>query len=193
MQKLLCLILAGLLAGFCAGCAAPQSVFSSEPTPSAAAPVPASERPEPTSPKPTQEPEPEFTLCFTEDDVIMVAKIMEVECPHVPSQTRQAAVAWTICNRADAGMMGCTTIAEVCTYPNQFAYYPDTPVRESMLELSEDVLTRWSMERSGLTDVGRVIPPDVMWFTGDGRENYFRNAYRGGEIWDWSLPSPYET
>lgn len=26
-----------------------------------------------------------------------------------------------------------------------------------------------------------------------GLLNHFRNAYRGGDRWDWSLPSPYES
>lgn len=47
--------------------------------------------------------------------------------------------------------------------------------------------------KDGETDTGRVLPSDYLWFSGDGKHNYFRNAYKGGETWDWSLPSPYET
>ena len=32
-----------------------------------------------------------------------------------------------------------------------------------------------------------------LWFTGDGKRNHFQNEYKGGEVWDWSLPSPYES
>ena len=42
-------------------------------------------------------------------------------------------------------------------------------------------------------EVGRVLPADYLWFSGDGKRNHFRNAYRGGDRWDWSLPSPYES
>lgn len=186
MQRLLCLILAGLAAAFLVSCAAPESNTSQAP---AATPTVA---PTPT-PEPTAAPLPEFDLLFTEVDVYMVAQVMEEECANVPSITRQAAVAWTICNRVDAGVGG-STIAEVCTYPNQYAYHPSTVPRESVLWLAEDVLTRWSMERAGIEDVGRVIPSDFAWFNGDGVENYFRNAYRGDyDIWDWSLPTPYES
>lgn len=37
------------------------------------------------------------------------------------------------------------------------------------------------------------LPVFEVTFSGDGKHNYFRNAYKGGETWDWSLPSPYET
>ncbi len=47
--------------------------------------------------------------------------------------------------------------------------------------------------KDGEADVGRVLPSDYLWFTGDGKRNHFRNAYRGGQIWDWSLPTPYES
>lgn len=42
-------------------------------------------------------------------------------------------------------------------------------------------------------DVGRVLPPDYLYFSGDGKRNHFRNEYDGGQTWDWSLPSPYES
>ena len=161
--------------------------------------TPAEPTPAPTEdvePEPTQEvseePDTGYVSYFTEADVLMVAKILEVECPYVPSLTRQAAVAWTICNRVDNGVGG-YTIYSVCTYPNQYAYYPNTPVRDSMLWLARDVLTRWEREKNGETNVGRVIPSDYMWFVGSNGENHFRNSYKGGRIWDWSLSSPYAT
>lgn len=67
------------------------------------------------------------------------------------------------------------------------------PIDDEIKALCEDVLTRWYAEKDGETDTGRVLPSDYLWFSGDGKHNYFRNAYKGGETWDWSLPSPYET
>lgn len=55
------------------------------------------------------------------------------------------------------------------------------------------MLSRWYAEREGQVEVGRVLPADYLWFSGDGERNHFRNAYRGGDRWDWSLPSPYES
>lgn len=133
---------------------------------------------------------PDYTAFFTEADVAMMAKILAVECPSVPSTTEQACVAWTICNRVDAGY---GTLEQVMTAPNQFAYYNSTEAPSHLYDLAEDVLIRWSREKSGQQDVGRVLPSDYMWFSGDGRHNYFRNQYQGGEVWTYSLPTPYES
>lgn len=58
---------------------------------------------------------------------------------------------------------------------------------------SADVLSRWERERNGETDVGRVLPSGYMWYRGDGVHNHFRDAYKGGTAWDWTLESPYES
>ena len=71
--------------------------------------------------------------------------------------------------------------------------FNDLPVDDEIKALCEDVLTRWYAEKDGEADTGRVLPSDYLWFSGDGKHNYFRNAYKGGETWGWSLPSPYET
>lgn len=132
----------------------------------------------------------DYAVLFTEEDVVMMAKILAVECPSVPSVMEQACVAWTICNRVDAGY---GTLSQVMTAPNQFAYYASTEATPELLALAEDVLTRWSREKSGHQDVGRVLPAGFLWFSGDGQHNYFRNQYQGGDVWDYSLPNPYES
>jgi len=86
------------------------------------------------------------------------------------------------------------TVTEVMTAPNQFAYYYNTPVTDKLYWLAQDVLTRWNAERNGEVSVGRVLPKDYTHYTGDGVHNYFRNAYKGNySIWNYSLPSPYES
>ena len=40
--------------------------------------------------------------------------------------------------------------------------------------------------------VGRVLPKEYLYFTGDGVHNYFTTEWQGGQTWDWSLESPYE-
>lgn len=106
------------------------------------------------------------------------------------TETEQAAVIWCVLNRVDAGY---GSIAQVITAPYQFTgYRAGNPVTEELYALAVDVLTRWRLEKLGGGNVGRVLPSDYLWFTGDGRHNHFRNAYRGGTYWDWSLPSPYE-
>jgi hypothetical protein len=83
------------------------------------------------------------------------------------------------------------TIAQIITKPAQFAYSNSTPVWDNLYALSLDVLDRWQREQAGETDVGRVLPKDYLWYTGDGKHNNFRNSYNGKVYWDYSLPSPY--
>ena len=110
------------------------------------------------------------------------------------SETEQAAVIWCILNRVDSSIRYMPdNIIDVVTQKHQFLGYVKTfPVTEEIRELVIDVLTRWEMEKAGVENVGRVLPPEYMWFHGDGRHNHFRDAYRGGNRWDWSLDSPYE-
>ena len=110
------------------------------------------------------------------------------------SETEQAAVIWCILNRVDSSIRYMPdNIIDVVTQKYQFLGYVETfPVTEEIRELVIDVLTRWEIEKAGVENVGRVLPPEYMWFHGDGRHNHFRDAYRGGNRWDWSLDSPYE-
>lgn len=137
----------------------------------------------------TPEPTPTLAPLYSEDDVVMMAKIMWAEARGIESDAEVAAVGWTICNRVAAGY---GTPAEVMTAPNQFAYLPDAPVWDRLYILAGDVLDRWQREVSGEPDVGRVLPPGYLYFEGDGTHNYFRDEYIGGTVWDWTLPSPYE-
>ena len=59
-------------------------------------------------------------------------------------------------------------------------------------ELALDVIERWLDEKDGETEVGRVLPREYLFFTGDGKHNHFRTEWDGGQVWDWSLQSPYE-
>ena len=54
------------------------------------------------------------------------------------------------------------------------------------------MLSRREREKAGEKNVGRILPPEYMWFYGDGWHNHFRDSYRGGNRWDWSLDNPYE-
>lgn len=140
-----------------------------------------------------EEPDP-IVMYFTEDEVIMVAKLLKRECNGMKSDTEKACVVWVACNRVDSDAFRGDTITEIVTAENQFAYYYNTPVEDELYELALDVLTRWNAERNGEESVGRVLPADYTFFAGDGVHNYFRNAYRSPyTIWDYSLPSPYDS
>ena len=140
----------------------------------------------------------------SEVDIPNIEKKYKDEIPYIArtvwgeargcSKTEQAAVIWCILNRVDSSIRYMPdNIIDVVTQKHQFLGYVKTfPVTKKIRELVIDVLTRWEMEKAGVENVGRVLPPEYMWFHGDGRHNHFRDSYRGGNRWDWSLDSPYE-
>jgi len=65
-------------------------------------------------------------------------------------------------------------------------------VDPDILALVEDVLARWMAEKECVGSVGRVLPKEYLYLTGDGAHNYFTTEWQGGQTWDWSLESPYE-
>lgn len=143
--------------------------------------------------EPTPEPTPTITWYYTDEDVITMAKVMYREARGVGSITQIACVGWVACNRVDAGVFG-DTITEVLTAPGQFAWIPDTPVEDWLVEIAEDVLQKWSIEKSTGEHCGRVLPAEYLYFHGDGEVNWFRIEYEhNGQYWDYSLPSPYES
>ena len=108
-----------------------------------------------------------------------------------------AAVMWCCCWRSLLGTRAgyADTIVDVCAKPYHFlGYSPNNPVLPELLEMAEDVLVRFYRHQDGesLEAVGCVLPPDYLFFVGNGYVNTFRNQYVGGTIWDWSLPNPYE-
>jgi len=59
--------------------------------------------------------------------------------------------------------------------------------------IAADVLIRWEREKREGGEVGRVLPAEYVFFTGDGEVNHFRTEYEGGMFWDWSLKNPYSS
>ena len=122
-------------------------------------------------PEPSAEPE----MYFTEDDVIAMAKMLWGEARGCALNNQQKAV-WCVLNRVDDPRFP-DTIQGVLSQPSQFhGYSPDFPVWDGLKEVALDVLTRWSMEKQGVT-VERELPNTYLWFTGDGVQNHFREAY----------------
>ena len=140
----------------------------------------------------TPESEPEVTpQPWTDEEVIVLARMLWGEARGVSSDAEKAACVWCVLNRVDHGY---GDIITVVTTPEQFVgYNEENPVDDGLITLCIDVLSRWYVEKDGQAEVGRVLPADYLWFSGDGERNHFRNAYRGSDRWDWSLPSPYES
>ena len=139
---------------------------------------------------------PEWPKLYSDEDAVALAKTLWGEARGVKDNgivsgdCQRAAVVWCVLNRYDAGYAD--SIYEVITAKDQFhGYSADYPVEDDLLELAYDVLDRWNAEKHGETDVGRVLPAEYLWFGGDGEVNRFRDAWKGGNKWDWSMPDPY--
>lgn len=123
--------------------------------------------------------EPSYIFYYTENDVIMVAKLLTKEAGGVRSITQKAAVAWVVLNRVMSNKYP-NTIAEVITQPYQFeGWHPETEPYDDCIKLARDVLERWNREMNGETNVGRIIPEEYLYFTGDGVNNYFTTVQYG--------------
>ncbi len=147
--------------------------------------------PEPEAATPEQ-PAVELVRLYTEADVEMLARLIYTEARGVRSKTEQAAVVWVVLNRLDNPNRLQKTIAEVVCAPYQFDYRPWAPVTDEFKALAADVLERWQAEKSGVEDVGRVLPPEYQYFEGWGGRNWFSAKWKSQEYWGWGLASPYE-
>ena len=128
---------------------------------------------------------------FTNEEIDYIAKTVWGEARGL-SKTHQAGVVWTILNRCDDGRFG-KGIISVVTAPSQFAgYRSGNPVDPEIRDLVVDVLDRYSQEKAGIENVGRVLPKEYLYFRGNGRVNLFSKKWKSNNVWDWSLESPYE-
>ncbi|MFG6330870.1 MAG: cell wall hydrolase [Lachnospiraceae bacterium] len=125
-------------------------------------------------------------------EVEALAKMLYGEARGVASDTEKAACVWCVLNRVDDPRFP-DTVLEVVAAPYQFAgYSADYPVLPELEWIAADVLTRYHEEKSGGDNVGRVLPADYCFFTGDGEHNYFTIGWKDTETWGWTLSSPYD-
>ena len=127
---------------------------------------------------------------YTREDAEMLAKMVWGEARSLDA-TQQAAAIWCALNRVEDTAFP-NSIQAVVTQKWQFSGYRESnPIDPDILALVYDVLARWSIEQSCVGGVGRVLPRNYLFFTGNGIENRFRKGYRDTEAWDWSLDNPY--
>ena len=128
---------------------------------------------------------------FTNEEIDHITKTVWGEARGL-SKTHQAGVVWAILNRCDDGRFGKGVIG-VVTAPSQFAgYRSSNPVDPEIRDLVVDVLDRYSQEKAGIDNVGRVLPKEYLYFRGNGKVNLFSKKWNSDNVWDWSLESPYE-
>lgn len=124
------------------------------------------------SPLPSWEP--------ADEDVEAIARTLYGECRGAETVAEQEAVAWVILNRLDAGYAD--TVLGVVSAPGQFAgYSQEHPLWTELVEVAERVLTMHHREQLG-ESVARVLPREYLWFSGDGKRNYFRCEYDGERV-----------
>ena len=183
-------------AGFLMGAGANGSVIAGDAPEQIVSTVVPADVPTETPPEKTPEPVEEVVveLPYTEDEVVILCKTVYGEALVTNSDMEMSAVVWCILNRVDdASGQYPDTITGVVTKSQFHGYEADHPVTERIEWLVRDVLDRWVAERNGATDVGRTLPSEYLFFTGDGWHNHFRTEWQGGTRWDWSLPNPYES
>ena len=128
---------------------------------------------------------------FTNEEIDHITKTVWGEARGL-SKTHQAGVVWTILNRCDDGRFG-KGVIDIITAPSQFAgYRSGNPVDPEIRDLVVDVLNRYSQEKAGIKNVGRVLPKGYLYFRGNGKTNLFSEKLNSNNTWDWSLESPYD-
>ena len=116
-----------------------------------------------------------YEMYFTEDDVAAMAKMLWGEARGC-TRDNQIKCVWVVVNRVDDERFP-DTIQGVLSQPHQFHGYSESfPVTDELYSVAFDVLTRWSYEKQGIP-VRRELPESFLWFTGNGRENIFREVY----------------
>lgn len=125
-------------------------------------------------------------------EVEALAKMLYKEARGIASDMEKAACVWCVLNRIDDPRFP-DTVLEVLEAPYQFAGYSvDYPVLPELATLAADVLKRYHAERDGESNVGRVLPAEYCFFTGDGKNNHFTIGWKDTNTWGWTLESPYE-
>ena len=119
--------------------------------------------------------EPEYEMYFTEADVTALAQMLYGEARGCTVNNQMKCV-WCVLNRVDDARFP-DTIIGVVSAPGQFhGYSPNFPVWDNLYAVALDVLTRWNAEKNGVT-VERELPPEYVFFTGDGIQNNFKAVY----------------
>lgn len=134
---------------------------------------------------------------FPESTYIKGAIMLTGEAGGVKSLTEQSGCLWVACNRVDSNDPFFpddleSVIEQACQFNG---YTPNGTYTIECYNLTVDVFERWYREKHGETavSVGRSLPIDYLYFTGDGEHNYFRKTQDGAiYVWGSQLVSPYK-
>lgn len=90
---------------------------------------------------------------------------------------QRTAPIWCACNRADAWGL---TLEEVMHSDAFHGLLTEREVPAEWYDLARETLARWELEKLGYIDVGRTLPSEYLYFSGNGVTNVYRTEYIGG-------------
>ena len=128
------------------------------------------------------------------DEALILARMIYSYAHGESSMTRQAAMGWAFLNYAGSSSLASKTGA----FSDYNANSPtvDDLGRDLQL-LARDILFRYQAERSGITEVGRVLPKEYTWIWVEGNGTvYFRTSQYGANYQfatSGQYRSPYST
>ena len=117
---------------------------------------------------------------YSEYEIIMLAKLVWKEAGACePSEQRL--VVWTVFQRIDStdyDFKDMNTIYDTVTASGQFAYDPDTPVHEDILNLCKEEATKWADNKPPPTMEPYAPTLPYLFYSGDGSHNWFRAEWQ---------------
>lgn len=90
---------------------------------------------------------------------------------------QRTAPIWCACNRANAWGQ---TLEEVMHSDAFHGLLTEREVPAEWYDLARETLARWELEKMGYIDVGRTLPSEYLYFSGNGEYNTYRTEYIGG-------------
>lgn len=90
---------------------------------------------------------------------------------------QRTAPIWCACNRADAWGL---TLEEVMHSDAFHGLLTEREVPTEWYDLARETLARWELEKLGYIDVGRTLPSEYLYFSGNGVTNVYRTEYISG-------------
>lgn len=136
----------------------------------------------------------DYTKFFSEDDIIILACTIHNEAEIVKSLMEKSGVGWCAINRLETWeKYKGASLSVVLRDPGQFVSHY-TKYTQEEYDLALDICKRAALEMSSKEpiNVGRTLPLEYCYFTGDGRHNNFRvNEHDRSNDWGWSWGSPY--
>lgn len=111
------------------------------------------------------------------DDLVETAALLAWGEYSGSDYAQRTAPIWCACNRADAWGQ---SLEEVMHSDAFHGLLTEREVPAEWYDLARETLARWELEKAGYIDVGRTLPSEYLYFSGDGTLNVYRTQYVGG-------------